>query len=350
MENEYNDQFADYLGTSEIDFSKITTNFDYRTTRYYSDLIRKHLDEGNTEVAMSLLRSVLPDTREIIISGDVEDGVGENQTANGNPFISQFYDNRILLLLNNRCPLYCRYCFRRSKLGPNQPELTVNDIDATMREVHKMINISGSNINEIVISGGEPLMLGKVKLRRIMAAIEKMPQIRGIRFDTKMLAVNPGIITELFLKQIQTGKSLRFVNHFIHSTEITEIVAEKIKLLSQNNIQIAAHIPILNGINDTYPVIKDLVENLYFNGIQPYYLIHYIPTKWTEHFRIPLVKSLQIFLKLKRSVSGLALPALIVYLPDGSGKAIISDEDDLKKVSGGYLLCNTKGDKVFYEE
>ncbi|MFZ4520239.1 MAG: radical SAM protein [Bacteroidales bacterium] len=328
--------------------------FDYSATDYYINLIDSLVNEGKNDAAKRLLMAIIPNNIETFEYSDVEDGIGEENSVENHSILSHFFENRILIGISSRCPQYCRYCFRRRRLGKKSAKVTIDDINLAFDYIERSVNKNKLNdkiaIDEIILSGGEPLNIPLVQLEYLISRINKIDNIKTCRIDTKLLAVKPHVFTKRLLSLISSLKAPYVLNHFIHPEEITAEVATKVSSLLKSGIITGAHIPILHGINDDYRTIKELVNKLYFNKIRPYYLIQYIPTKWTEQFRVPLEKSIEIREKLVKECSGFSIPALIVYLPHGKGKAIINSKRDIRKIENGYVLFNVHNEEVLYEE
>lgn len=327
---------------------------EFAGTNYYFSLIDNLIQSGNEESAKKLLLSLYPNNDELNFSNQIDDGIGEDNTVAGSPIISKFFDNRVLITVNNKCPQYCRYCFRRRRLGKSSIEISDEMLDNAFSIIEKDISKAKKHkhihIDEIILSGGEPLILPYHKLVRIINRINSIGEIRTCRIDTKTLSVNPKAITIKLIKLISSLNAPYLLNHFIHPAEITEDVKAKVDLLLKYGIIPGAHIPILKSINDDYQTIKKMVNDLYASKIRPYYLIQFIPTKWNEHFRVSIEKSIKIRERLLRECSGLSIPSLVVYLPEGKGKAIINSSRDVREVKNGFVLFNTSNEEVFYEE
>lgn len=333
---------------------KASNLLDFSATKYYFTLIDSLIDSGNEESAKRLLLSLVPNSDELNSFNEIDDGIGEDNTVTDSPIISKFFDNRVLVTVNNKCPQYCRYCFRRRRLGKSSLEISDQMLDNAFSIIEKDINKAKKynhiHIDEIILSGGEPLTLPYQELEKIINRVNSISEIRTCRIDTKILSVNPQAITMKLIKLMSSLNAPYLLNHFIHPAEITEIVKAKVGLLLKSRIITGAHIPILKGINDDYQIIKRLVNDLYSNKIRPYYLIQFIPTKWNEHYRVSLEKSIKIRERLLKECSGLSMPSLVVYLPNGKGKAIINSNRDIQRVRNGFILFNANNEEVFYEE
>ncbi|MBN1214817.1 MAG: radical SAM protein [Candidatus Lokiarchaeota archaeon] len=354
LNNKVLQKYSQYIGLGLSQTHKAVQLFDFSVTKYYQNLIDSLILQGKESDAKRIINSILPQNLEADIHSDIEDGIGEETTADNNSILSKLFLNRILLSINNRCPVYCRYCFRRRRLGKKSAHISEFQIVEAIEYIKKLIEESKNKnevfIDEIILSGGEPLSISYKLLKKIVEEINTIKEIKTCRVDTKLLAVNPNKFDLRLIKLLSSLKTTYVINHFIHPEEITDIVVEKINKLLKYGIVTGAHIPIIKGVNDEYEIIKKLINTLYQNRVKPYYLIHFIPTKWTEHFRIPLERSIEIKERLTKECSGFSLPSLIVYLPKAKGKAIINSKRDIRRVEGGFILTNTMNEEVYFEE
>lgn len=279
------------------------------------------------------------------------DGIGEEEgQSKPAPLVTNFYKDRVLLFAANMCPSYCRFCFRRRKVGDKLHEEAERGTDPkALKEAIDYIT-TNRGIREVVISGGDPLTLSDGQLLSLLEQLKAIDHVKVLRFDTKVLTSLPQRITPSLVQLLSRFKPLYVIGNFLHSVELTPETIVACNTLTDAGIPVASHTALLKGINDDPEVVAKLMWKLFENRILPYYLIQFIPTKWTEHFRVPIQKGLEIMKSLNGRLSGIANPTYIVYLPDGAGKVPILPNYMVGRTEDGYYFENFEGRRVLYKE
>ncbi len=274
------------------------------------------------------------------------DGIGEEQEpAKCAPQLVNFYQDRVLLSLSNSCTSYCRFCFRRRKVGDTLNEGAEIDVDKALEYIRR-----NTAIREVIVSGGDPLVLSDKKLQRVLCQLKSIPHVKVLRVDTKALVTLPQRVTPDLIEVLAAHKPIYVVGNFLHPAELTQETLKACARLVDAGIPVVAHTALLKGVNDDPEVIADLMWCMVENRVLPYYLIQFIPIKWTEHFRVPVEKGIEIMDRLHGRLSGLANPTYIVYLPDGKGKVPLLPCYLLRRTSEGYWFRNYEGEEVLYRE
>lgn len=331
--------------------NKITDSFEMRLTPYLVSIMYHALKQGNTKKANIFINTFVPATGEITNINNGIDGIGEESiAAKPAPLITNFYKNRVLFFITNMCPAYCRYCFRRRKVGRHPHENIQEDLWSEHIEQSIQYIRNNKEIKEVIVSGGDPFILSDEKLLSILRKLKEIEHIKVLRIDTKTFTTLPQRFTPELIKELKKLKPLYVVGNFLHSVELTPQVLSATASLIDEGIPVVSHTALLKGINDDATVISELMWNLYVNRIIPYYLIQYIPTKWTEHFRVPIAKGLEIMRSLHGNLSGIANPTYIIYLPDGAGKVPLLPDYLNEHTGEGYYFENYEGRKVLYKE
>lgn len=281
------------------------------------------LKETGSEDAVQLVKTILPSASEAECAlTQTLDGMGEDDTSS-HPLISRFYRNRVLLFVSNVCPIYCRYCFRRRKVGGNS-KLPIS-IDQVKEAIDFGIR-ADPDIDDVVISGGDPLMMSDEYLVELLSHLRSVPHVRIIRLDTKMAASLPQRITPELVSRLGQFHPLYVTLHFAHPSEITDEVHQACTRLANVGIPLGSYIPLLKGVNDRFATLARLFTELIYMRVRPYYLVHNIANRWTNHFTVPLERAFELMEKLQNEVSGLALPTLITYLPGACGKVPLAPQ------------------------
>ncbi len=254
-----------------------------------------------------LLRQVLPLAQEMEISpGYSHDPLGE-KVVNQVPGLLHKYHGRVLLLVNGACAINCRYCFRR-----HFPYVENSKASHNWCEALDYI-AADSTISEIILSGGDPLMLKDHKLADLMQRLEKIKHIKRLRIHTRLPIVIPTRINDDLLAWVQQLKlPLVWVLHCNHPREIDVSVAHAMaRLGQQKNVTLLNQTVLLRGVNDDISVLTDLSETLFAQGILPYYL-HLLDTvSGAAHFQVDLSRAKQLYAQLLTRLPGYLVPKLV---------------------------------------
>lgn len=322
--------------------------FPFRITPYQVRALLISTPELRPSAVRTFCRAFLPSIEESArnVENPQRDGIGETKKkANPVEAISKFYNDRALFRVTRMCPAYCRYCFRKRMVGDASP-WNRSEIDEGLKYLRR-----DRDIREVVLSGGDPLSLGNEKIGFLLHRLDEIPHIRAVRFDTRALTVLPqridGGLCELFA---QTRLPLFLISHVSHPYEITDEVRSAVKDLMRAGVTVHAHVPLLREINDRIETLETLLNELVYAHILPYYLIHFIPTMWTEHFRVPLEEGLKLKDHLNRKSTGLANPQYIVYLPDAGGKVPLQPDYIKNRTADGFEIVGNDGSVYLYKE
>ncbi|NPB06198.1 MAG: KamA family radical SAM protein [Aquificae bacterium] len=278
---------------------KVTEKFAFRTNTYYNGLI----DWSDPDDPIR--RIVIPTEEELEVWGRL-DASNESKYTKVHG-LEHKYPDTALLLVTDVCGIYCRFCFRK--------RLFMNDNDEVARDVTEGIEYIRNHpeINNVLLTGGDPLILATFKLEKILKALAEIPHVRIVRIGSKMLAVNPYRVLEdeELLKlfewfNAETGKKLYLMNHFNHPRELTKEAREAVTLVQQTGTTLTNQTPILRGINDDPEVLKELLEELSFIGVPPYYLFQCRPTAGNKAYSVPIEEALDVVEAARAEVSGLA--------------------------------------------
>lgn len=233
------------------------------------------------------------------------------------PKLVHRYKDRALILTTNRCSTLCRFCFRKRywKSGSQKKDISTKELNRILSYLKET-----KSIEEVIISGGDPLMLSDAKLKFILDSLYSIPHIKTIRLASRTPVTFPERITDKLVKLISKYENLWFVTHFNHPNELT------LESLSACRKIISAGIPILNqtvllkGVNDSPKILRKLLRELTANRIKPYYLFHVDPVKGVTHFATGIEKGLEIMHYFRKNLSTLATPQFAIDLPEGGGK------------------------------
>jgi lysine 2,3-aminomutase len=221
----------------------------------------------------------------------------------------------VLLKPTHTCAVYCRFCFRRETVG--QAEQALN-----AAEMHTALDYIAARpaIWEVILSGGDPLVLSDRRLGEIAQSLAAMEHVQVLRLHTRMPVVEPGRITPALIAALKSRLATYVVIHVNHADEITPDVKQALALLAANGFPLLSQSVLLRGINDTADALTKLMRSLVANRVKPYYLHQTDLAKGTSHFRVPLTEGQELMRQLRGPVSGLCQPTYVLDIPGGHGK------------------------------
>jgi L-lysine 2,3-aminomutase len=265
-----------------------------------------------------LLRQVLPVSDELIdFPGFSLDPVGD-LPASPLPGLLHKYHGRVLLINTGACAINCRYCFRRNfpyqeqQLGKQQESEVINYIQ------------SDHTISEVILSGGDPLLLNDSRLSQLIGAIASITHVKRIRIHSRLPIVLPARITDGLIDLLMNcGKQTILVVHCNHANEINARVINAIKLLKNSNITLLNQAVLLHGVNDNGYVLCNLSETLFAHGILPYYLHLLDKATGTGHFEVPEADAKRLMKQVQNRLPGYLVPKLVKEIAGGQAKQSI---------------------------
>jgi len=272
-----------------------------------------------SDPADPLAVQVLPDPRELETHpDDLEDPVGD-QAHSPLPWVVQKHPDRVLLLVTKRCPLYCRFCFRRT----HHPAAAEDPTDAEWEAALRYAEHSGAR--EVILSGGDPLSVSDA---RLFATIDRLrASVPVIRIHTRAPVTHPRRITPRLVRGLRERGPLWLVVHANHPAELAGDVDRALEALVDAGIPVLNQSVLLRGVNDDVEVLVSLCEALVRRRVLPYYLHHPDRVSGNAHFRMSLEEGWALYRALRRRVSGVALPTYVIDPPDGSGKVPVGERD-----------------------
>jgi EF-P beta-lysylation protein EpmB len=283
--------------------------FRTRVTQHFADLMTP------SNPFDPLLLQVLPLSEETEeVAGFVEDPLEEDQFS-VLPGLIHKYKNRALVIAHQACAIHCRYCFRRH-FPYSEARLSQQAVD----DICDYLD-SHSDINEVILSGGDPLSLSDQALVDLLMRFDGLKHIDTLRIHTRTPVVLPDRITDDLLKGLNSLRgNVVMVLHINHSQEISPAIIEKAKRLKQNDVTLLNQTVLLRGINDNADVLCNLSKQLFQSGITPYYLHLLDPVQGAHHFKIEDSKAQEIWITMQNTLSGYLLPRLVRESPNQASK------------------------------
>jgi lysine 2,3-aminomutase len=225
------------------------------------------------------------------------------------------YPDRALLKPLLACPVYCRFCFRREKVGPDGGLLT----EAELQEALAWFEGSAA-IREVILTGGDPLMLSARRLGEILGRLAGMAHIETLRIHTRVPVADPARITAALVAAIRQAKPVFIAVHANHAREFTPDAAAALARLADAGVPLLGQSVLLRGVNDDAPAQEALLRAMIRNRIKPYYLHSLDPAPGTARFQVPEEEGLALMAALRGRLPGHALPFFVRETPMGGGK------------------------------
>lgn len=231
------------------------------------------------------------------------------------PGLTHRYPDRVLLIVSNRCGMYCRFCTRKRKVGWEKKTLRKENIEAGIEYIRKT-----KQVRDVIISGGDPFLLETDEIEGIVQKLRAIDHVEIIRFGTRTPCTLPQRITPELCNMLKKYHPLYVNTHFEHPNEITEESRKACAMLVDAGIPLANQSVLLKGVNDDWRVMKQLVHKLLQIRVRPYYIFHADLVKGTEHFWTDVRVGIDIIEHLRGWTSGLAVPTYVVDAEGGGGK------------------------------
>jgi lysine 2,3-aminomutase len=284
-------------------------------------------------------RQFVPRAEELVTAPEERaDPIGDEAHAPV-PGIVHRYPDRVLLKPLHVCPVYCRFCFRREVVGPEgQGSLTEAELDAGLAYI-----AGHPEIWEVVVTGGDPLVLSPRRLGRIAAALKDIPHVRVLRLHTRVPVVDPARIDADLVAALRRFEGAVFVAlHANHPREFSDGARAAIARLVDAGIPMVSQSVLLAGINDDPETLSALMRAFVENRIKPYYLHHGDLAPGTGHLRTTLDHGQDLMRALRGRVSGLAQPTYVLDIPGGYGKVPVGPSY-LAGGPAGWTVTDPKG-------
>jgi lysine 2,3-aminomutase len=297
---------------------QVSQKYVFRINDYYLKLINWE------DPADPIRQLIIPHEGELEEWGELDASAeASNTPARG---VQHKYPHTVLLLCNEVCGAYCRYCFRK--------RLFMNDNDEVSLDISEGLNYIRSHpaVTNVLLTGGDPLVLGTKRLKQIFAALRDIPHVQIIRIGSKMPAFNPWRVLDdqelqdAFKTFSTRDKRIYLMAHFDHPRELTDAAIEGIDALLKCGVICVNQCPLIKGVNDDSEVLATLFRKLSFIGCPPYYLFQGRPTAGNLPYELPIARGYEIFEEAKRHLSGLAKRARFV-MSHTSGKIEIVGVD-----------------------
>lgn len=295
------------------------------------------------EAGPHLLAQVVPDTLELQDNGCVPDPLAE-ELQSPVPNLTHRYPDRCLFLVSHMCACHCRFCTRKRKVGYDNV-VTPDTIEQGLQYIRE-----NAQIRDVIISGGEPLLLQDDVLEEIIGRLRAMPHVEILRIGTRVPCFLPQRITPRLVRLLKKHQPLYINVHFNHADELTPEAKEACIRLADAGFPLGCQTVLLRGINDSPGAIKTLYQRLLQVRVRPYYLYQADVTRGTNHFRTPVRRGLEIMKGLRGHTSGLAVPYFVIDTPGGGGKVPLTPRYVVRHSAAEVVMRNYTGTIFKYPE
>lgn len=308
-------------------------------TPYFAKLMSR------TDSNCPIRRQAIPTLEEFYVSPhDLLDPCAEDENSPVHGLVHR-YPDRVLLLVTDKCAVYCRYCTRRRLVGSSEKCITENELDEAIGYIQ-----SNKKIRDVLISGGDPLLMEDDHLEGILAKVRKIPHVEIIRIGSRVPVTLPQRITPSLTNMLKKYHPLWVSIHFSHPKEITKEVRRSCATLADAGIPLGSQTVLLRGINDKPYVMKRLMHELLKIRVRPYYIYQCDLAMGTEHFRTPIAVGINIIEKLRGHTTGYAVPSFVIDAPGGGGKIPVGPTYLISQDKGKMVLRNYQGKVFEYQE
>jgi lysine 2,3-aminomutase len=308
--------------------------FQARINPYYLGLIRYPGDP--------IWLQCVPDEIELDDFDAIEDPLMEEAMSPVSN-ITHRYPDRALFLVTSQCGIYCRFCTRKRKVGDYE-KISMKGLESAFKYLEEH-----TEIRDIILSGGDPLMLTDTMLEKILKRLREIEHIDIIRLGTRMPVVLPQRITPKLCNMLKKYHPVYVNTHFNHPWEITDESSRACELLADNGVPVGNQMVIMKDINDDPAIVKELMQKLLKIRVRPYYMYMADETKGANHFRTSIETGMKIVEALRGHTSGLAIPHFVIDAPGGGGKIPLLPNYVLHMDEEKIILRNYKGKVYSYK-
>ncbi len=328
------DELAARFGIDPEPLRAVADRYPFRITPHYLSLIREPGDP--------IWRQSVPDPLELSDDESLPDPLCE-ESLSPVPGLIHRYPDRAVWLVSNACAVYCRFCMRKRQVGCG----ALSDVS----ERHEALRYIAATpaIRDIILSGGDPLLLPDDELADLMESLRRIPHLQIIRIGTRVPVTLPARINKSLCRILKRFHPLYVNTHFNHPWEITPESAVACAMMADAGIQLGNQTVLLRGVNDDPLVMKELMTSLLRIRVRPYYIHQMDLVRGTRHFRTPVNHGVDILGALRGHISGLATPYYVIDLPGGKGKVPLLPEY-LQRQGERLMLRNYLGEVIEYTE
>jgi lysine 2,3-aminomutase len=277
-----------------------------------------------------------------LLPGDLRDPLGE-EAHEVAPELVQRYPDRALLLVSDRCAVYCRFCTRSRLVGSGGGARSMDRLGPAFEYLRRH-----PEITDVIVSGGDPLTMATERLVSIVAAIRDIPSVETIRLATRVPVTLPQRITDELIVALRPLPPIWVMTHFNHPKELTPLSRRACRRLVEAGFPVNNQTVLLRGINDDPATLSQLFRALVRERVRPYYLLQADPVRGTGHLRTKVQTGIDIMEQLQGRLTGIALPRFIIDAPGGFGKVPLGPNYVVSRGGGVTRIRTARGVEVDY--
>ena len=286
-----------------------------------------------------IARQFVPDARELIRDpAESDDPIGDDAMSPIRGLVHR-YPDRVLIKLVAACAVYCRFCFRRERIGPGAGALSAAEFAAALDYVR-----ARPGIWEVIMTGGDPLTLSARRIAEATRALAQIPHVKTLRWHTRLPVAAPERVTKTMARAlIAKGKTTVVAVHANHPRELTEAARDACRRLSAAGAMLVSQSVLLKGVNDDAETLAELMRAFVEARVKPYYLHHGDLAPGTAHWRVPIARGQELMRALRARLSGLATPTYVLDIPGGRGKVPIGPQWIESGGDGTHVVTDPSG-------
>lgn len=331
-------KFGKFSEEELLRLEKVSKKYPFIIPPYYLSLI----DFNNPQDPIRLQSFPALEELDAVSIGE-EDPLSEEEDM-AVPGLVHRYPDRVLMQITDMCPMFCRHCTRKREW--EEGNWARGDM-----EIERMVDYLAKTkqVRDVLISGGDPLILTTKRLEYVLKKLRAIPHIEIIRFGTRFPVCLPQRIDEELVSMLKRYRPLWVNTHFNHPREITREAREACDRILCAGIPMNNQTVLLNGVNDSVETMTRLCHELVKTGIRPYYLYQCDPVSGTEHLRTSVWKGIEIIEGMRGHTTGFAVPSFVVDAPGGGGKIPLGPQYLIAGGEDYVVLRNYEGFMVRYE-
>lgn len=312
-----------HLTDSEIKALRAPNLFRVEITPYFASLIDPH--DPNCPIRRQVIpleEEMMPDPFSMV------DSLNEDAHSPV-PGLVHRYPDRVLMLLTTQCASYCRFCTRSRIVGDSSENFGTSDYQRQIDYIK-----DHSQVRDVLLSGGDPLVLPRKILKRLLGELSAIPHVEIVRINTRVPVFLPQRVTDELIDVLKSFHPMWLNLNINHPKEITPELEKAMAKMADAGIVLGSQSVLMAGINDCPNIMLELMHKLVRNRVRPYYIYQCDQVVGAGHFRTPVAKGIEIIESLRGHTSGYAIPTFVVDMPDGGGKVpvqpnyLISSSDD----------------------
>ena len=329
-------KFVPLTGKEQSRLKLVTTKYPLAVTPYYLTLI--NVDDPNDPVR----KQAIPSFDEIGLAGMGQEDPLEEVRDSLVPGLVRRYPDRVLMVLTDICPMFCRHCTRKREWKNGGWVRTPAEIETMLEQIRR-----NKSIRDVIISGGDPLTLSAHRLEEVLSKLRQIEHVEIVRIGTRFPVVLPQRIDDELCAMLSKYGPIWLNTHFNHPNEITPEATAACDKLLRSGVPVNNQSVLLRGVNDSVETQTNLCHALLRAKVRPYYLFQADEVQGTEHLRTTVETGLKIVEGMRGHTSGLALPTYVIDLPGGGGKVPLQPEYLLSQAGEEITLRNYQG-RIFH--